>query len=65
MADDDLSLSALRAAAAGCTACPLHLIGTRTVFGEGPVPAAVMLVGEQPGAVEDLTRRSGPRPMPG
>jgi uracil-DNA glycosylase len=27
--------------------------GTRTVFGEGPVPAEVMLVGEQPGNEED------------
>ena len=29
------TLESLRAAAAGCTACPLHLTGTQTVFGEG------------------------------
>lgn len=50
-------LDALRAAAAGCTACDLHNIGTQTVFGEGPASAAVMLVGEQPGDVEDLRGR--------
>lgn len=51
------TLDALRAAAAGCTACPLHLRGTQTVFGTGPDDAALMLVGEQPGEVEDRTGR--------
>jgi DNA polymerase len=32
-------------------------MGTQTVFGEGPVPAALMLVGEQPGNSEDLEGR--------
>jgi DNA polymerase len=50
-------LAALRRAAAGCTACPLHARATRTVFGEGPEDAPLMLVGEQPGDQEDLTRR--------
>lgn len=27
--------------------------GTQTVFGEGPAPARVMIVGEQPGDQED------------
>jgi uracil-DNA glycosylase len=49
----DPTIAALRAAAAGCTACPLHLTGTQTVFGEGPEHAVMMLVGEQPGDVED------------
>jgi DNA polymerase len=49
----DPDLDALRQAAAGCTACPLHLIGTQTVFGEGPPKARLMLVGEQPGDQED------------
>jgi uracil-DNA glycosylase len=44
----------LREAAAGCTACPLHLTGTQTVFGEGAADAPLMLVGEQPGDKEDL-----------
>ena len=48
------TLSSLRKAAACCTACPLHLTGTRTVFGEGAASADVMLVGEQPGDQEDL-----------
>jgi uracil-DNA glycosylase family protein len=47
------SLKALREAAADCTACPLHLTGTQTVFGEGLKRARVMLVGEQPGDRED------------
>jgi DNA polymerase len=51
---DKLTLPALREAAAGCTACPLHLTGTQTVFGEGAREAEVMFVGEQPGDKEDL-----------
>jgi uracil-DNA glycosylase len=39
--------------AAGCTACHLYQRATQTVFGEGPTPAALMLVGEQPGDQED------------
>ena len=52
---DGASLEEVRSLAAGCTACELHLIATRTVFGEGPVDASVMLVGEQPGDEEDRT----------
>jgi uracil-DNA glycosylase len=52
------ALHALAAEAAGCTRCPLHLLGTQTVFGEGPATAALMLVGEQPGDQED--RRGHP-----
>jgi uracil-DNA glycosylase family protein len=47
-------LAKSRAAAAACRACELWERGTQTVFGEGPVPADVMLVGEQPGHEEDL-----------
>ena len=46
---------AVRTDAAGCRDCPLWAPATQTVFGEGPVDAAVMLVGEQPGDKEDLT----------
>lgn len=53
----DPTLASLRAAAAGCTACPLHLTGTQTVFGEGPEGAVALLVGEQPGDQEDLQGR--------
>ena len=48
------SLGGLRAAAAGCQACPLWEHATQTVFGEGPADADVMFVGEQPGDQEDL-----------
>jgi DNA polymerase len=40
--------------AKGCTRCPLYRNATQTVFGEGPVGALLMLVGEQPGDREDL-----------
>ena len=50
-------LDELRAEAATCTRCPLHLLGTQTVFGEGPPDASVVFVGEQPGDKEDLAGR--------
>lgn len=52
-----LSLSSLRSAAAGCTACPLYKCGTQTVFGEGRTSASLVLVGEQPGDQEDRAGR--------
>lgn len=54
---DDASLADLRLTAAGCQACDLYKSGTQTVFGEGDVPAEVMLVGEQPGDKEDIAGR--------
>lgn len=50
-------LAQLRAAAADCKGCDLWSRGTRTVFGEGPEHADLMLVGEQPGDREDLEGR--------
>jgi uracil-DNA glycosylase len=47
----------LRSEAETCTRCPLHELGTQTVFGEGPVDARLILVGEQPGDEEDLEGR--------
>jgi uracil-DNA glycosylase family protein len=47
------TIAALREAAAECTACHLYRNATQTVFGEGPETAVMMLVGEQPGDVED------------
>ena len=44
----------VRKEAAGCRRCELWERATQTVFGEGPVPAPLMLVGEQPGDKEDL-----------
>jgi DNA polymerase len=49
----EAGLDELTEAAKGCTACPLHLTGTQTVFGAGPERARVMFVGEQPGDQED------------
>jgi probable DNA metabolism protein len=45
---------ALRDEAMHCTRCHLYQHATQTVFGEGPVDAPLMLVGEQPGDQEDL-----------
>jgi uracil-DNA glycosylase len=45
---------AVRAEAMGCTRCELYKCGTQTVFGEGPLDARIMFVGEQPGDQEDL-----------
>jgi DNA polymerase len=47
------ALDRLRKAAESCTACPLYRNATQTVFGAGPANSRVMLVGEQPGDVED------------
>ena len=43
--------------ARGCTRCELYRYGTQTVFGEGPLDASIMFVGEQPGDQEDLAGR--------
>jgi probable DNA metabolism protein len=48
---------ALREEARGCTRCHLYKCATQTVFGEGPVDAPLMFVGEQPGDQEDLAGR--------
>jgi DNA polymerase len=47
------SLEDLRVAAEECTACELYRDATQVVFGSGPASAPMMLVGEQPGDVED------------
>ena len=40
-----------------CTRCDLHKYATQTVFGEGPLDASIVFVGEQPGDQEDLAGR--------
>lgn len=46
-------LDGLRAAAAGCQGCGLYAHATQTVFGRGDAHARVVMVGEQPGDMED------------
>ncbi|MEO7786672.1 MAG: UdgX family uracil-DNA binding protein, partial [Sphingomicrobium sp.] len=52
-----LSWGALRGEAMACTRCDLHRCATQTVFGEGPLDARIIFVGEQPGDQEDLAGR--------
>ncbi|MDQ2689874.1 MAG: UdgX family uracil-DNA binding protein [Chloroflexota bacterium] len=48
------SLEEVRELAVGCRACELWARATQTVFGDGPVSARLLIVGEQPGNSEDL-----------
>ena len=48
---------AVLADANSCTRCHLYTHATQTVFGEGPLDARIMFVGEQPGDQEDLAGR--------
>jgi DNA polymerase len=50
---DQADVAALRTAAADCAGCELHGPATQTVFSAGNPRAPLMLVGEQPGDVED------------
>ena len=51
------ALKALSIATDACRECPLGAHATQSVFGEGPVGARLMVVGEQPGDKEDLVGR--------
>lgn len=51
------TLDELRVALDGFDACPLKQTARRTVFGEGPIGAALMIVGEAPGRDEDAAGR--------
>ncbi len=48
------TLDQLAVAAARCTSCALHEARTQVVFGAGDPEATLMIVGEAPGAQEDL-----------
>ncbi|HWB36594.1 MAG TPA: UdgX family uracil-DNA binding protein [Rugosimonospora sp.] len=50
---DDADLAGLREAARGCQGCHLYADATQTVFSRGGPGARMVLVGEQPGDVED------------
>jgi len=47
----------LKDEAARCTRCDLYKCATQTVFGEGPLNAPLIFVGEAPGDQEDLAGR--------
>ena len=51
------SWEALLKDARRCKRCDLYKFATQTVFGEGPLDASIMFVGEQPGDQEDLAGR--------
>jgi len=51
------SWEALMKDARDCTRCDLYKFATQTVFGEGPLDASIMFVGEQPGDQEDIAGR--------
>ncbi|MDV3220298.1 UdgX family uracil-DNA binding protein [Intrasporangium sp.] len=48
------TLPRLRGAVDDCRGCDLFRDATQGVMGDGPVPARLMLIGEQPGDKEDL-----------
>jgi uracil-DNA glycosylase len=56
-AGTDAGIEAASHEAADCRRCHLWEPATQTVFGEGPVGARLMFVGEQPGDQEDVVGR--------
>jgi len=50
---DTADLEQLREAARSCQACHLYKDAIQTVFGAGPDNARILVVGEQPGDIED------------
>ncbi|RYF33557.1 MAG: DUF4130 domain-containing protein [Comamonadaceae bacterium] len=52
--DPNEALAMLKRATDRCRECPIGAHATQSVFGEGPVRASLMVVGEQPGDQEDL-----------
>jgi uracil-DNA glycosylase family protein len=57
MTSATIALRELAQATDACRECPLGAHATQSVFGEGPVHARLMVVGEQPGDKEDLAGR--------
>ena len=57
MAGHRSELLQLHEQASACTRCGLYEHATQVVFGEGPVPARLMLMGEVPGDQEDIAGR--------
>lgn len=55
--DPPESLEAIGQGIDACRRCPIGCNGTRAVMGEGPGAARLMIVGEQPGDVEERSGR--------
>lgn len=51
------ALAEMRRKASACALCDHACHATQTVFGEGPLDAPLMVVGEQPGDLEDIAGR--------
>lgn len=54
---DSLSLKEIVDFGSTCQACGICENATQPVFGEGPEDADIMIIGEQPGDMEDITGR--------
>lgn len=54
---DALTLETLKPALDACRRCPIGGCATQGVAGEGPAGARLMIVGEQPGDMEDMAGR--------
>lgn len=50
---DSFSAEALKKECSDCKRCGLHQGRTQAVFGVGPIPCPLMIIGEAPGANED------------
>lgn len=48
------TITAMREAVQACRGCPLYQRATQAVFGDGPVKARLLIMGEVPGDKEDL-----------
>lgn len=50
----DLSIDTFKETVISCTSCELCKTRTNVVFGSGPIPCDVMIIGEGPGEQEDI-----------
>lgn len=57
-APEGATMKQLQRMVSECTRCPLCETRTHTVFGEGVLPARLLIIGEEPGADEDATGRA-------
>lgn len=55
--DDDLGLLKIKENISDCNKCPLSKSRIKFVYGEGPQSSQIMIIGEAPGAEENITGR--------